>query len=239
MRSRRAVEYRRYLAKKGVDPNAPRKPKAPPKRPLPPISKAWPGVTILAIDPAAVSGAAIHVYGPDSLPVGRRPELYTVRDAAKRADVVEIAKGLDRESELVVVMESWSDRGAFGDATTQRGLGAAAGRWLEALEAAGVPKSRVVRVEPARWYRAVIGGAKRRDDKTTVIEAMRLRWPGLHPEQLTPDAAEAAAIGLWASQAGELGLVLPIRLVRAHLAAIGDPGLLAEIERRRGVKPTA
>ena len=210
---------------------------------LPPITRPWP-VAILAIDPAKkVSGAALVV---PELPVGEAKIARTVRPlwaeqvkgAAAELAMLEIVARAQNEAEergleLVAVAENWTGRGKFGGARTQRGLGEGFATWRTVLRMRGF-RGDVVRVVPTRWYAAVIGGNKRRDDKQTVVAAMLRRFPRLGPD-LGEDAAEAVAIGVWASLSGEVGMVVPAEMLRTHLRALRDPGLLAEIERRRGL----
>lgn len=217
---------------------------------LPPISRPWP-VAILALDPSkSCSGAALllpsHLLDVVVLPEERAKPTrehsvvwaHDVSGARREKRMLELIAGAQQYASLrglplVVVAEKWTGHGKFGGARTQRGLGEGFAEWRMALAVRGF-HSEIVRVVPSRWYAAVIGGKKRRDDKQTVVQAMLRRFPHLGPD-LGDDAAEAVAIGLWASLAGEVGMVVPATLLREHLASLRDPGLLAEIERRRGL----
>lgn len=150
---------------------------------------------ILAIDPGATSGAALHHGG--------RPRLaWTCATAADRAEVIATAlrTAADIGVPLVVVMERWTAGGARGHAQIV-GLGAQAGRWLEALELAGIPAADVVRVYPQTW-RAVLAPMPRKTGEQAKASARMVAAGHLGREVLT-DAAEAACIALWAAQSDE------------------------------------
>ena len=153
-------------------------------------------VVILAIDPGATSGAALHYGG--------RPRLaWTCATAAERAEVIATAlrTAADLGAPLVVVMERWTAGGARGHAQIV-GLGAQAGRWLEALELAGIPAADVVRVYPQTW-RAVLAPMPRKTGAAAKASARRVAAGYLGREVLT-DAAEATCIALWAAQSDDV-----------------------------------
>lgn len=168
---------------------------------------------ILAIDPGATSGAALWSRG-------RLEMAAAVTSAAARGDCVTAATNAAALAgvPLVVVMERWTAGGHRGHAQIV-GLGAQAGRWLEALELAGIPAADVVRVYPQTW-RAVLAPLPRKTGEQAKASARMIAAGHLGREVLT-DAAEAACIALWAAQSDEVA-AMSARLQRR-----------AERERRR------
>ncbi|MEM9072855.1 MAG: hypothetical protein AAGE52_30390 [Myxococcota bacterium] len=171
--------------------------------------RPWPA-TILAIDPGETSGAALFVGG-------RLQGVWRVSGADPAKQVVAVAQETERETELplVVVLETWAGN-IPGGTVTASGLGSAAGMWRAVLELAKHPKRRTLKVNPMTWYARLIGGRKTRG-KDKVVSAMLLRFPELKRSKgIDHNVAEAVAIGVWASRAGEVGKVLPKKTLKAH-----------------------
>jgi hypothetical protein len=161
---------------------------------------------VLAIDPGKVSGFAIFVKGflvwSDS-----------ARTHADRFDPASWAMSEAREwgLPLMVVAEKWTPGGRFAGARTMAGLGASWGLWLAALEDAGIPKARIIRVHTQTWRAATIGGGRGIDTQEWKRRA-RVRASqeaGLLVED--DNAADAICIGLWAIRSGEVGAKMPKR----------------------------
>lgn len=175
------------------------------QKPRPPPS-AWPhACVVLAIDPGAVSGWAI-------LRVGELERYGLAEDAGARghavAEAMRIAR--DRCHVLIVVAEKWSAGGERTDRrmthVTWMGLSKQWGKWEVALELAGHPMRRVVRVYPQTWHASILGG-RRVNTKVQAISYVGRRFG----RTVASDEADAICIGLWASQAGEVAQVLPRR----------------------------
>lgn len=158
---------------------------------------------ILAIDPGKVSGVALAIGS-------RVVDVVRVTCAAERRGIVLDALTVaEREgAPLVVVVEQWTVGAGHSRAkdgktrwtpATMLGLGAQRGRWLEALDLAGVPASRIVSVTPAEW-RAVLSPLPRRTTEQAKASAIVIAR-GLLGREVGPDEAEAACIARWASSA--------------------------------------
>lgn len=161
--------------------------------------------TILAVDAGKQSGAALFS--------GRMLEkIWTVKRSADRRAIIETAFLLEQRNGpggLVVVAERWQGtwRANRRSTRTQTGIGAAWGRWAEALELLGHPKRRIVRVPPFEWHRVLPHG--RDSAKARAVQLCRMKWPDM--TFLTIDEAEAACIGLWAQDALAVRKLLPKR----------------------------
>jgi len=203
---------------------------SPPKRekkPPPPDSYVPHDCVILAIDPGNVSGWALvsprrSVAISDGREATRQPVTVwsgKTTDGPKN-HIVEMARDAatnDVMRPLIVVAETWTTGDRVHDrrmrAATMLGLGAAWGRWSDALDAIGVPKSRILRVNTSTWRAKIIGGPMNRSTE----EWKRLAH--LHAQQRFPvrspsgkvtsdDEAEALCIAAWAMYAGPVGAAL-------------------------------
>ena len=165
-------------------------------------TQSWPIVSF-GVDPGATSGYAIFER---ELPL----KAGVAITATDRSNAVRAALRSSEASRLplVVSMEKWPAGGRFGGSRTMSGLGSAAGRWLEAMEAAGIKKSRVQRVYPQTWFSRTVGGRMSRD-KTRQMTMFNARFPELG--QLHADAADAVGIALWALHADETRKAIPKR----------------------------
>lgn len=157
---------------------------------------------ILGIDSGARSGWCITVRGT-------RHASGTARTALERRGVVERAQGVARAIALplVVVGETWS-RGGWASFATILGMGTGWGRWAEALELAGHPATRIVRVLPGTWRPPTVGKHKGTDEYKAAAIA---RVKGAHRVVVGPDEAEAICIADWGARAAEVVEVLPKR----------------------------
>ncbi len=161
-------------------------------------------ITVLAIDPAKVSGWAIFEHG--------RLIAHGVAESAEERAAV-FTEHADRID--VVVREKFTQynaRGkrpgmARGNFDTYIGLGAAWGRWAEQIEIVGL--RRIVGVTAMVWRGAVLGGMRqKRDDwKALAVRSVEARF-GV---RVTDDEAEAILIGFWATKAPEVWDAIPAR----------------------------
>jgi hypothetical protein len=152
-------------------------------------------ITILAIDPGNTGGWCIRTPGSWSAGAAKSAvERRGVCDAA-------ILAADTNHTPLIVVAEQWTAGGVRGHLQWV-GLGSAWGRWAEALELAGVPKSRIVRVYPQTW-RKVLAGLPRRTGKEAKASAQLVARSLLHRDVGT-DEAEAVCIARWSETATEV-----------------------------------
>lgn len=169
---------------------------------------------ILGIDQAAVSGWCIaertEVF-PRFVP--KLLEYGLARKATERRDIIARAQAAaaERGVELAVVYEAHTTGGravrkkdgSTGDAWNPRtilGMGATLGRWLEALDLAGVRPGHVIGVEPSTWRSLTIGNARRpREEwKRTAVLVARGKGATIDPTDAhAGDIAEAVLIALW------------------------------------------
>ena len=151
--------------------------------------------TILAIDPGATGGWCVRT--PGSWTSG------SVKSASDRRGVCEAAvlAADTNHAPLVVVAEQWTAGGIRGHAQWI-GLGGAWGRWAEALELAGVPSKRIVRVYPQTW-RKMLAGLPRRTGAEAKASA-QLVARGLLKRDVGTDEAEAVCIARWAETSAEV-----------------------------------
>lgn len=159
--------------------------------------------TILAIDPGEVSGWAV-MSRDRCIASGTA----TTHEARTTAVLVADAESTLTGTRLVVVGEKWTAGGLHANPATMAGLGAAWGAWAAALEAEGVPKSRIVRVYPQTWRARVL--APRRGTRSDALKLMAVRRAsheiGREPDH---DEADAVCIGIWATRAAEVAAKLP------------------------------
>jgi hypothetical protein len=177
------------------------------RKPAPPDSFTPWLCIVLAIDPGRKSGWALFIAG--RLDAHGDGNTHDARTAA-------VLRALDRSKvlglPLVVVGETWkASRNAKTDArmnpATLAGLGAAWGLWAAALEMAGVPKARVMRVAQNDWKRKVVGTsyAKHAATLLTVRRLLNIAKDAPIPE----DELAAMGIGLCAIRLGRVGAKLP------------------------------
>lgn len=171
-------------------------------KPKPPPSLTAHACVVLGIDPGATSGWAVFV-------AGHLVECGVAKTAADRAHAIAraLALAVSRQGAptlpVVIVAEGWS-AGGWKGIKQVLGMGASWGRWQEAIELAGVPEKRVVRVLTQRWRSDLRLHAK----SDTGVYA-RARWPMLAEERYTHDTADAACVGAWGCHAAEVAAVLP------------------------------
>ncbi len=153
---------------------------------------------VLGIDQAAVSGWCI----------ARRTATGTadviahgvVTKAAERRDVIAralLACDVASGERMAAVYEAHTVGG--GDRwnpATMIGMGDARGRWLEALELAGVPRRLCIGVTPYVWRAAMIGSVDKRGRDAGKAAAM-LSCCGRGVTVASDDEAEAVLIAMW------------------------------------------
>lgn len=162
------------------------------------LSRDLPAV-VLAVDPAATSGWAVHVDGEWHTGVA---ESWRARRLAAY-DGWECARRLDRP--LVIVAETWP--GLRG--TALAGLGAQWGRWLAELERLDVPEKRIVRVDTGTWRKTVLGITRQSGDASKRAAMMRARAVLGH--DVTADEAEALCIGLFGLRSEKVAKAIGVR----------------------------
>ena len=184
---------------------------------------------ILAIAPAAASGAAI-LTSPGELPADLlRPDRRhlamglchwrVVKKATERAEVVQEARDWAKalKTKVVVVGEEWKVTGNGGkrwNTQTISGVGAAWGRWLEALELAGHPARRVTRIDTGTWRSRLFGGRRRKGEE---YKRMAVRWClARYDIELPHDVAEAVCLGNVALRDPEVRKLMPQRRVKVR-----------------------
>lgn len=152
---------------------------------------------VLGIDQAATSGWAIVERDAREM-LGRHVVLAsgTVRSAIERREV--IARAIDAacgEPVVAVYEKHTAGGGSRWNPETMIGIGDSRGRWLEALELAGIKRRYCVGVVPAEWRRAMIG--PRRMDRTAWKATAVLSCRGRGVAVQSDDEAEAVLIALW------------------------------------------
>jgi hypothetical protein len=197
----------------------PRRPKKPPA----PDSYIPHDCVILAIDPGKTSGWAVR--GPRHSHEAEMIASGECSDGSMAVALIHAAKAVADKTKrpLIVVAETWTTGDRVQDrrmqAATLLGLGAAWGQWQAALREAGLPKSRIVRVNVATWRAKVIGGPMARTSEEWKAAAMRIA-SGMYPNldrallqrdrerKIGPDEAEALCIMHWATHAGAVGVAV-------------------------------
>jgi hypothetical protein len=188
------------------------------KKPKPPPSvKPWP-IGILAIDCARNSGWSLWCGGR----LHSSGEI-TISDHAGMVYRIKAAAGDTLDSGafgyLALVLEK-PPRFVYGGrgANTLIGLGAARQAWEHAWREYGYPMRRIVRVEPATWRKPVLGKTRRgKNDPPNEIKLLEMRTA----EDLStsvcvgPDEAAAICLGYYATRAGEVGAILPRKILEA------------------------
>lgn len=157
---------------------------------------------ILGIDQAATSGWCIVERNVGGI-LGRHRALDhgTCRKAVERRDIIARAVGAAGGPDgLVAVYEQHGvGRSERWTPATMIGVGDSRGRWLEALELAGVPRRQCIGVPPQEWRRAMIG-PRRLDREAWKAQAV-LSCRGRGVTVASDDEAEAVLIALWGAGA--------------------------------------
>ena len=123
----------------------------------------------------------------------------------------------------LVVLESWTAGGEWGVAQ-MLGLGSQRGRWLEALELAGVPESSIVGVYPQTWRTTLAPLARRTGEEAKRSALLVAKAIAKRPLAST-DEAEAICIAKWAAE-----------VVRVQRGVIGRAAAAASRSSRRSAK---
>lgn len=184
-------------------PRTQRPPRARAKRRLPPASATPHECVVLAVDTAEMSGWCAITGKDEFLAFGEADTLdgralrYIVRWAQSHA----ARRGLA----LVLVLESaWG-----GPAWVLLGLGAARERWLSAWRDEGLPKNRIVSVQPSEWRARVLGrrwAKARREEVRPHEQAIAAATVG---QPVRGDEAPAILIGRWAMRCAKVARALP------------------------------
>jgi hypothetical protein len=160
---------------------------------------------VLGIDPGETSGWSVWLRGA-------YVESGEARTPQRRAAAVIVAQRCAESAgvPLIIAAEKWLARGNKTWTPVQMmGTGAQWGRWAEQIDIAGIPSSRVVRVEPQVWRAATLG---RRSLKRDAWKQLAIAYArGVVPRPVGADEAEAVFIGLWGTRAAEVGEALPKR----------------------------
>lgn len=153
---------------------------------------------ILAIDPGKTSGwsAWREGYYVASGTAKTHEERLWVAAEAMKAE----AKFGRR---VIVVGEIWTPGGKFAGARTMQGIGSAWGEWLVALELAGIPKSRVMRVKVQTW-RSVFATGRRMTSEAWNVELARRASQLAQRVVVDDNEADAVCIGWWATRSGDV-----------------------------------
>lgn len=176
----------------------PREKAAPP----PPSFRPWRCV-VLALDAGECSGWSVHVLG--KLASSGEFSIYTDEGVREVLRVVDTAKTFAASLRVPwVAMHEATWGGHMGLATP-----ASVGYWTFALRNAQLPRARIGEVYPARWRARMLPRgmhAAKRDDVRVCEQATAHALVG---RMVGADEAPAILIGKWATQAGEVGELLP------------------------------
>jgi len=160
--------------------------------------------SLLAIDPGKTSGWSLYLNG-DLKHCGQ------CQTAVERHQAIETALVFDNKaSPLVVVMETWS-AGGWASHKVMFGMGASRGRWLEQLDLAAIPKSRIVSVLPQRWRKDIFGRGMGKPSRDQFKEMAQTIVHLKHHIHVPHDIAEAILIGEWGTKSLEVGEAIPKR----------------------------
>jgi len=165
---------------------------------------------ILSIDSGKQSGWAIRKRG-------KLVDSGTAVTWKDRSRVVSLAQEHESKlSPLIVVFEDWSP-GGWKSHKTMFGMGVPKGRWLEWLDVANHPGSRVTKVQVGEWRRWILGkrytNAKREQIKPVAIAHVKSVESKV---VMSDNEAEAICIGLWAERAQEIYELLPKKIKTTH-----------------------
>lgn len=178
-----------------------RKPRAKKPKP-PPTFRPWRCV-ILALDPAEITGWAVWSMG--KIADHGEFKIYTDDGVTEVIRVVEIAKYYAAQLEVPWVAVCERPFGGF------HGMGetSAVGYWKFAMRNAQLPLARIGHVYPSTWRARVLskGMAGKPRDVVRAEELVRAR--SIAADVHGHDEAAAIMIGQWATQAGEVGELLP------------------------------
>ena len=146
---------------------------------------------VIGIDQAATSGWAIARRADGAAKI---LESGTVRGALARRDV--IARAVSLGEPLAAVYEAHTvGGGRHWNPATILGMGDARGRWLEALELAGVPRRMCIGVTPYTWRSAMIGRHRMKRHEMKAAAVLSCRGRGV--TVASDDEAEAVLIAMW------------------------------------------
>lgn len=181
------------------DKNKPRAKAKPPS----PSFRPWRAV-VLALDAGESSGWAVWALG--KLAASGEFRIYSDEGVREVLRVVDTAKSFALQLGVpwVAMLEAaWGGHMAIG-------ASAASGYWTFALRNAQLPRARIGDVYPSRWRARVLPrgmhAAPREVVRACEVEAAT-RVAGR--EIAGHDEAPAILIGKWATQAGEVGAMLP------------------------------
>lgn len=164
-------------------------------------------VTLLAIDPAKISGWAIFIDGIHH----SSGHAITYVD---RADAIHVATCCASVASLplIIIAESWTFGGSGNDpratASMQAGLQAQWGMWKLAIEEADT-RCKVVRVNSRRWQSQVLTGYRSTSEqlkRLARLTASRLAGHAVEEE----NEADAICIGYYGTRADEVMAALSI-----------------------------
>lgn len=158
---------------------------------------------VLGIDQAATSGWCIVERDAGGL-LGKHRHVAsgTCTKAVERRGIVDSAiklAGLDVGRVVAVYERHTAGGGGRWNPETMIGVGDSRGRWLEALELAGVPRRQCIGVPPQEWRHAMIG--PRRLDRAQWKAQAVLSCRGRGVTVASDDEAEAVLIALWGAGA--------------------------------------
>lgn len=172
------------------------------KGPPPPSFRPWRCV-VLALDAAECTGWALYVLG--KLEGSGEFPIYSDEGVAEVVRVVERAKGAALAIGVpwvCVVEATWGGRMGLGTP-------AAVGYWTFALRNAQLPRARIGEVYPATWRARTLPRGMHAAKRDDVRACEQLTASAFAARTVGPDEAPAILIGKWATQAGEVGAMLP------------------------------
>ncbi len=166
------------------------------------VTEHVPDHVVLCIDAGATSGYALVRMSPTSRPVSAQRMLIdrgTVR-AEDASELVPRLVGRAMGLPLLVVGEKWALAGMHR--MVGANLHAAWKQWEYPLLRV-VPKSRIIRVYPQVWRKAVFGRGNLRSEqaKRRAVQRAQAEWS---PHVTDHNEAEALLLGTWAQHAPEV-----------------------------------
>ena len=179
-----------------------RKPRAKKAKP-PPSFRPW-ACVVLAVDEGACSGWAVWVKG--KLASHGEFNIYTEKGVREVVRVVETAKSFGALHGIpwVAIFElPWG--GNMGLGTTK-----AEGYWTFPLRNAQLPLARIGHVYPATWRARTLASGMHAA-RRVIVKAHEVEVASklTKRSEMGEDQAAAILIGKWATQAGEVGEMLP------------------------------